>query len=58
VDLTATRAQLEAITEYVPRGDPEEVARERTVTLAPEQPTRERIERALSLAAKDDSKAT
>ena len=38
VDLTATRAQLEAITEYVPRGDPEEVARERTVTLAPEQP--------------------
>ena len=39
VDHTATRAQLAAIEDYVPRGDPDEVARERTVTLAPDQPT-------------------
>ena len=38
VDLTATRAQLGAITEYVHRGDPDEVARERAVTLADDQP--------------------
>ena len=39
VDHTATRAQLAAIEEYVPRGDPDEVSRERAVTLAPDQPT-------------------
>ena len=39
-DYTATRAQLEEIYDYVPRGDPEEVARERTVTLARDHPRR------------------
>ena len=39
-DYTATRAQLEEIYDYVPRGDPEEVARERAVTLAPDHPRR------------------
>ena len=37
-DYSATRAQLAAIEDYVNRGDPDEVARERTVTLAPDQP--------------------
>lgn len=42
-DSTATRAQLEAITEYVPRGDPQEVDKERTVTLSEDQPTVENV---------------
>jgi hypothetical protein len=37
-DYSATRAQLAAVEEYVLRGDADEVARERTVTLAIEQP--------------------
>ena len=39
-DYTATRAQLEEIYDYVPRGDPTEVDRERTVTLAADHPRR------------------
>ena len=41
-DYTATRAQLEEIYDYVPRGDPTEVDRERTVTLAADHPRRGR----------------
>ena len=37
-DYTATRAQLNIIEDYVHRGDPDEVTKERTVTLAPDQP--------------------
>ena len=55
-DSAATRAQLVAITEYVPRGDPDEVEAERTVTLSEHQPSLEK-NKALLLKIKKDEAA-